>query len=248
MFLMIDLLFTTGNSNKKRSPKVGLQEKICASNLLYFLPDARLRFIKRALICCNTRIATNTPKNKLDISGGVAIGTGYAGTSAAPVNGAIIEGNWGIGTDNPQHSLDFGASLGRKLAHIKMPEGLVSMALEYPVIHLNFTRLVMSEMIPAVVIKGTTGNVGIGTIDPTAKLSIDVATDTFGIVINRSNFNDPGGLFFNYTANSGRFVTGIMTDRDLGGQIMVVYNWWLAMTVRYNFIQKGMEQVQNSST
>ena len=44
--------------------------------------------------------------NSGDFSGGVAIGTGYAGTDAAPTNGLIVQGATGIGTSTPSHDLD----------------------------------------------------------------------------------------------------------------------------------------------
>jgi hypothetical protein len=37
----------------------------------------------------------------LDVNGGMAVGSTYSGTSLAPTNGAIIQGNAGIGTNNP---------------------------------------------------------------------------------------------------------------------------------------------------
>jgi len=43
--------------------------------------------------------------NSGDFSGGVAIGTGYAGVDAAPTNGLIIQGNVGIGTTSPPEQL-----------------------------------------------------------------------------------------------------------------------------------------------
>src|ERR1700721_2462687 len=36
--------------------------------------------------------------NSGDFSGGVAIGTGYAGVNTAPTNGLIVQGNVGVGT------------------------------------------------------------------------------------------------------------------------------------------------------
>ncbi len=46
------------------------------------------------------------PVNTLDISGGIAIGTSYAGTITAPTNGLIVQGNIGIGTTSPSGTLD----------------------------------------------------------------------------------------------------------------------------------------------
>jgi Chaperone of endosialidase len=42
-------------------------------------------------------IGETAPVNTLDVSGGVAIGATYSGTSTAPIDGAIIEGSIGIG-------------------------------------------------------------------------------------------------------------------------------------------------------
>jgi hypothetical protein len=46
------------------------------------------------------------PVNKLDVGGGLAVGAGYSGSSTTPLNGAIIEGNVGIGTTAPANKLD----------------------------------------------------------------------------------------------------------------------------------------------
>jgi hypothetical protein len=55
----------------------------------------------------NVGIGTTGPNDKLDVYGGVAIGTGYAGAAGvtAPTNGAIIQGNVGIGTTAPIGSM-----------------------------------------------------------------------------------------------------------------------------------------------
>ncbi len=51
-------------------------------------------------------IGTTGHQNLLDVEGSLAIGAGYAGNTAAPTNGAIIEGNVGIGVNNPTYKLD----------------------------------------------------------------------------------------------------------------------------------------------
>lgn len=45
-------------------------------------------------------IGTSTPLNRLDVFGGMAIGTGYAGISAAPNDGLIVQGSVGIGVNS----------------------------------------------------------------------------------------------------------------------------------------------------
>jgi Chaperone of endosialidase len=48
-----------------------------------------------------TGIGTETPQSRLDIEGGLAVGSTYSGTTAAPTNGAIIQGSVGVGTTTP---------------------------------------------------------------------------------------------------------------------------------------------------
>ena len=51
-------------------------------------------------------IGTSAPINKLDVEGGLAVGTSYAGTNTATSNGAIIQGNVGIGATAPVKKLE----------------------------------------------------------------------------------------------------------------------------------------------
>jgi len=50
-------------------------------------------------------LGTSTPQSALDVNDNITVGGTYAGTYAAPVNGAIIEGQTGIGTYNPAGKL-----------------------------------------------------------------------------------------------------------------------------------------------
>ncbi|MBI5203086.1 MAG: tail fiber domain-containing protein [Elusimicrobia bacterium] len=58
----------------------------------------------------STKVAVST----LDVSGNLAVGIGYAGTTAAPDNGAIIKGNVGIGLTNPTHQLELASDSAAK--------------------------------------------------------------------------------------------------------------------------------------
>ena len=50
-------------------------------------------------------LGTETPQSLVDVEGGMSIGATYSGTTAAPANGLIEEGNTGIGTSDPQAKL-----------------------------------------------------------------------------------------------------------------------------------------------
>jgi hypothetical protein len=48
--------------------------------------------------------------NNLDVGGGAAIGSGYAGIATAPANGLIIEGPFGVGINSPDKPFHFKSS------------------------------------------------------------------------------------------------------------------------------------------
>lgn len=57
-------------------------------------------------IAGNLGIATINPLNRLDIAGNAAIGSAYAGAIAAPSNGLLVEGDTGIGVNDPNFTSD----------------------------------------------------------------------------------------------------------------------------------------------
>lgn len=58
----------------------------------------------------NVGIGTTLPLSKLDVFGGLAVGT-YAGTVASPSNGLIVSGNVGIGTSSPSERLEVNGNI-----------------------------------------------------------------------------------------------------------------------------------------
>lgn len=68
-------------------------------------------------------IGTASPINSLDVSGGGAIGTSYAGTDTAPTNGLIVQGNVGIGTASPADPLSVNGIIQSLTGGFKFPDG-----------------------------------------------------------------------------------------------------------------------------
>jgi hypothetical protein len=65
---------------------------------------------ERNYFSANTGIGTTAPVNRLDVEGGLAVGTTYSGSSTAPTNGAIIQGNVGVGTNSPDTQMEIFSS------------------------------------------------------------------------------------------------------------------------------------------
>jgi hypothetical protein len=73
-----------------------------SGNFNWYSTASRMVLTQAGSLSVGTGIAA---VSKLDVEGGVSIGAAYAGTTAAPTNGAIIQGSVGIGNNNPSQEL-----------------------------------------------------------------------------------------------------------------------------------------------
>lgn len=62
----------------------------------------------------NVGVGTTTPKNTLDVEGGMTVGAAYSGTETAPTNGMLIEGNVAIGKTTATEELDVNGRIAAK--------------------------------------------------------------------------------------------------------------------------------------
>lgn len=67
---------------------------------------------------------TQNPMSALDVEGGVAIGSSYSGSTAAPSNGLIVQGVTGIGTSSPNASYMLDVNGRMRLRHNGVSAGL----------------------------------------------------------------------------------------------------------------------------
>ncbi|MEI6946727.1 hypothetical protein V9K67_05950 [Paraflavisolibacter sp. H34] len=143
-------------------------------------------------------IGTATPQNKLDVKGGMAIGSNYGGNFTAPASGAIVEGNMGLGTPFPQNKLDVkgGVAIGNNFggnftapAAGAIVEGQVGIGTASPLNKLDVkggiaigTHYAGNLASPAdgALIQG---KVGIGTANPAQQLEVNGVTKTTGLQI-----------------------------------------------------------------
>ncbi len=96
----------------------------------------------------NYGIGTTTPESRVGIAGNLTIGSGWAGSHGAPVDGALIQGRVGINEPNPVSHLDIGGGM---------------------VVGETFSGLYQSPLNGALF----EGSVGIGTAGPGSMLSVN---------------------------------------------------------------------------
>ena len=129
----------------------------------------------------NVGIGTVLPLNKLDVNGTMAVGA-YAGTITAPSSSLIVSGNIGIGTNNPGAKLVVGgdaAGVGSTYDNAQLRIAGNTDTLERTVIGYDTTSnygVIASYISPntysPLAINPLGGNVGIGTTNPTSKMTV----------------------------------------------------------------------------
>jgi Chaperone of endosialidase len=142
----------------------------------------------------NTGIGAGAPKNKLDISGGVVIGSGYAGNITSPANSLLIEGRLGLGVTTPQNKMDVKGNA---------------------VIGNNYSG---NNGAPANGLL-VEGNVGIGTFNPSPANKLEVIGNAaFGGAMSVSGtMNIGSNTFMNGNLSIGGFATPINRLEVNGG-------------------------------
>ncbi|MBS1969477.1 MAG: hypothetical protein JSU04_04185, partial [Bdellovibrionales bacterium] len=146
----------------------------------------------------NVGVGTTSPLNKLDVNGGVAIGS-YAGTNAAPSNGLIVSGQTLIGS-----STDFTDTLGPHSLAVTGPDAKNIFAIS------NSAGTVKASMY---LYELGTDQMQFGTI----------TNSNFGFFVNNGtpqlSINTNGGMTVGTYANTGTFAVGPANGLAVSGSV-----------------------------
>ena len=167
----------------------------------------------------NVGIGTVAPVNKLDVNGTMAIGS-YAGTNTAPSNSLIVSGNVGVGTTNPADLMHiYNSGVSANLGYVSGNgtrqwragvRGDTSSAYAIQDDTAGGIRMLINSV----------GNVGIGTTNPTAKMTVQALGSNLLTVENLQNTVTAAANSGAQTVFSANRTTGGMTDvAGVGGII-----------------------------
>jgi hypothetical protein len=137
-------------------------------------------------------IKTSSPGSNLGVQGNLAVGDSTYSNIAAPTNGAIVQGNVGIGTTSPTSKLHINGTLGALSGGLAFGDG------DTGLYEASDDVLRLQTAGADRVTVDASGNVGIGTGSPIARLQIGTQDGTSG-----------GGDFYSFNSGGNpRFLFG----------------------------------------
>jgi hypothetical protein len=167
-------------------------------------------------------IGTTAPINKLDVNGGVAVGTQYAGI-AAPTSGMIVQGNVGIGVTNPSSQLQTSGTASFGSMYLNSADAFGDRVLEN-----SSSNLSVIAGSARIFLQNSTGKVGIGTTSPPASFDLSQTTDALALPIGTQGQEPASPLngMIRYSTTAGdleAYIAGAWTTLTTGGDNAAIY-------------------------